>query len=146
MILLEAKGRITVQNNRTNLLHRFDVPDGIKSLKIKFSYSPKIFENREKAVEEIRKCFEKYDEPIITKPADYLPVKNLVTLSVDENGKYRGAAHRQDDVQEHILSEDFASRGFTKGEIGAGEWDVMLNVHSVSCDVNYILTVEGEEK
>jgi hypothetical protein len=120
------------------------MPKGVKTLTIKYNYSPKYIEDRVKAVEIIRECFDKYDEQIIGKPANYLPVSNLITISVDENGKYRGAAHRQSNAQVHILSKTFASPGFTKGEIEQGEWDITLNVHSVNCDVDYFITVEGD--
>lgn len=144
MLIFSTKGRLTTANDKTNLIHRFDVPDNINKLIIKYSYSPKTFENREKAVSIIRDCFDKYGETLVGKPADYLPIKNLVTISVDENGKYRGAAHRQANEQEHILSADYASPGFFKGKPEAGEWDIMLNVHCICCDVDYIITVEGE--
>lgn len=145
MILLNAKGKITLHNNKTNLIHRFDVPNGLKALKISFEYSPKTLENREKAIEEVKSCLEKYDEVFDGKPADYLPIKNLVTLSLDANGRYIGAAHRQSNKQEHIISADKSSVGFIKTEIEQGEWDIMLNVHSVSCDIDYKIIVEGEE-
>lgn len=144
MVIFDKKGKITVDCDKTNISNKFDVPSGIKLLKIRYSYSPKILEDREKAVMIVRDCFEKYDEEMITRPIDYLPVKNLVTISVDENGKYRGAAHRQADRQEHIISENFASPGFIKGAISQGQWDIVLNVHSVSCDVEYEIVVEGE--
>ena len=145
MILLDAKGKITLHNNKTNLIHRFDVPNGLKALKISFEYSPKTLENREKAIEEVKACLEKYDEVCEGRPADYLPIKNLVTLSLDANVRYIGAAHRQSNKQEHIISADNSSVGFIKTEIEQGEWDIMLNVHSVSCDVDYKIIVEGEE-
>lgn len=144
MLIFSTKGKITTANDKTNLIHRFDVPENLDRLIIKYSYSPKILENRERAVAVIRDCFDKYDETLVGKPADYLPIKNLVTLSVDENGKYRGAAHRQADEQEHIFSEAYSSPGFMKGKPQAGEWSIMLNVHCVCCDVDYAITVEGE--
>lgn len=144
MTIFQTKGRVTVANDKTNLIHRFDVPEGIKKLTIRYAYSPKLLENREKAVALVRSCLENYEEPMLGQPKDYLPIKNLITISVDENGRYRGAAHRQANEQTHILSEDFASVGFEKGKISAGEWDIVLNVHSVSCDVDYTISVEGE--
>lgn len=144
MLIFSTKGRITTDNDKTNLIHKFDMPSGIKALKIKYCYSPKILDDREKAVSIIRKCFEKYDEKLIGRPADYLPVKNLITLSVDSCGVYRGAAHRQDSTQEHIISSDFSSPGFLKGPVNEGEWDIVLNVHSVSCDVDYTIEIEGK--
>lgn len=146
MKLFEAKGRITPSNDKTNLIHRFDVPDGIGKLIINYSYSPKTLEDREKAITLIRDSFKQYGEPILGRPADYLPVKNLITLSVDCNGRYIGAAHRQANEQQHVISESFASPGFTKSGIEAGEWDIMLNVHYVGCDVEYSIIVEGEDE
>lgn len=146
MLLFSTKGRITTANDKTNLIHKFDVPGDIAALKIKYHYSPKTLEDREKAVAIVRDCFDKYDENLIGRPADYLPVKNLITLSVDSCGKYRGAAHRQADTQEHIISQDFASPGFMKGAVEEGEWDIILNVHSISCDVDYTIEIEGETK
>lgn len=144
MLIFSTKGKITVDNDKTNLIHRFDVPSGVKVMTVKYSYSPKTLENRERAVSIVKDCFEKYDETLIGKPAEYLPVKNLVTISIDENGNYRGAAHRQANEQTHILSEEKASPGFIKGKINEGEWDIVLNVHSVSCDVDYNISVEVE--
>ncbi len=144
MLIFSTKGKITVANDKSNLIHRFDVPENINKLIIKYTYSPKTFENREKAVELIRNCFDKYDEILVGKPSEHLPVKNLITLSIDENGNYRGAAHRQDNEQEHIISADFASPGFIKGTPQAGDWDIILNAHCVCCDVDYCITVEGE--
>lgn len=144
MLIFEARGKITAANDKSNLIHKFDVPDNIKALKIKYSYSPKTIESREKAVELVKGCFDEFEEQLVGKPAEYLPIKNLITISVDENGKYRGAAHRQDNEQEHIISEDFASYGFTSGKIEQGEWDIVLNIHYVGCDVDYMITVEGD--
>lgn len=146
MTIFEAKGRITPFNDKTNLIHRFDVPQGIKLLRIKYEYSPKILEDKEKAIGIIRSSFQKYDEKPDGSPDEYLPVKNLVTLSVDGPDGYIGAAHRQADKQEHIISPDFSSCGFIKTPVEAGEWDIVLNVHSVSCDVDYCIKVEGEAK
>ncbi|MDD6727905.1 MAG: hypothetical protein PUE08_01615 [Eubacteriales bacterium] len=146
MIILQKSGKITEKDDKTNIILKFAVPKGIEKIIIKYSYSPKILENREKAAELIENCYDKYGEKITGSIADDMPVKNLITISVDDNGNYRGAAHRQAHEQEHIISKDFASPGFLKGEINSGEWDIMLNVHSVSCDVDYQITVEGEKE
>jgi hypothetical protein len=146
MLLLNTKGRVTTANDKTNLIHKFDVPEGIKELKITYKYSPKTLEDREKAVTIVRNCFDKYDEELVGRPADYLPVKNLVTLSIDGCGAYRGAAHRQSNDQLLTISKDYATPGLIKGDICAGEWDIILNVHSVSCDVDYTIEIKGVEE
>ena len=75
-----------------------------------------------------------------------MPVKNLITLSLDENGNYRGAAHRQADKQHHEISKSFASVGFENGEITGGEWTLVLNVHFCVCEVSYNVRITGEEE
>lgn len=146
MVLLQKKSKLTVKDDKTNIVHNFKVPENINTLKINYSYSPKNFEDREKAVEVIRDCFKKYDEHIVGRPSDYLPVKNLITLSVDCNGKYIGACHRQSNRQEIIISADYSTPGLVKCSVDEGEWDIVLNVHSISCDVDYTLEVEGAEE
>lgn len=145
MLIYNMKGKITAANDKTNLMHRFDVPENIKSLTIKYSYSPKTLESREKAVALVEDCFEKYGETLTVKASDYLPVKNLVTISVDCNGRYIGAAHRQANEQTHIISREKSSFGFIKTDIEAGEWDIVLNVHYACCEIDYTIIVEGEE-
>ena len=58
MLIFSTKGKITTANDKTNLIHRFDVPENLDRLIIKYSYSPKILENRERAVAVIRDCFD----------------------------------------------------------------------------------------
>ena len=122
--LFEKQGVVTPEDDKTNIYFEFDVPSGIDKIIIDYSYSPKTVENRADAVSLISAGLEKYlGTDNRENPIDYLPVKNLITLSLDENGKYRGAAHRQDDVQHHEISADFASNGFFKGKIEAYETD-----------------------
>lgn len=144
MTLFEIRGRITPEKDKMNIKHSFAVPKGVTGLKITYSYSPKTVENENEAVEIIKKYFSDYNEKLTKDPREYLPVKNLVTISVDDADGYRGAAHRQDNDQVHIISEDFASPGFIKGKIGEGQWDIVLNVHCVKCNVDYFLKAEGE--
>ena len=144
MLLFNVQGKITVDDDKTNIIHRFDVPENIKSLKIKYSYSPKTVEDKETAVRLVRDCLEKYDEKPDGKIESNLSVKNLITLSLDDITSYRGAAHRQANEQEHIISEDYASPGFIKGKIIDGEWKLVLNVHYVGCDVDYEISIDGE--
>ena len=100
--LFEKNGFVTPEDDKTNIYSEFDVPSGIDKIIIDYSYSPKTVENRADAVSLISAGLEKYlGTDNRENPIDYLPVKNLITLSLDENGKYRGAAHRQDDVQHH---------------------------------------------
>lgn len=146
MILFEKKAKLNVNDDKTNIVHKFNVPENIRSLKIKYQYSPKELEDRELAVNLIKDCFKNFDEYIVGRPSDYLPVKNLLTLSLDDCEKYRGASHRQSNNQEIIINSETATAGYEKGEIKAGQWSVVISVHNISCDVEYNISVEGEEE
>ena len=144
MLIFEKCGEINPENDKTNIVIPFEVPRGIEKLVIDYSYSPKTEKNREKSLEIIKSCIKKYSAE--GEPEDYLPVKNLITLSLDDSLGYRGAAHRQADSQRHEISADYASNGFIKGKITDGVWRVVLNVHCCVCKVNYIIKISGEEK
>lgn len=146
MILFKKSVTLSTADDKTNIVHKFNVPDNIKALKIKYEYSPKEVPDRENAIEIIKACFMEFEEPIIGRPSDYLPVKNLLTLSLDGGGEYRGASHRQSSKQEIVLSEDEATCGYIKGKITSGEWRAVISTHNISSDVTYTLEVEGEEE
>jgi hypothetical protein len=49
MILLNKCGKITVDNNKTNITFPFEIKDDFKSIKIKFEYAQKLLKTGEKA-------------------------------------------------------------------------------------------------
>ena len=147
MLIFEKNGKVIPEQDKTNIPLQFTVPNGIEKLIIDYDYSPKTLEDEEKANEMLQKSIEKYlGDEYKADPKEFMPVKNLITLSLDENGNYRGAAHRQADKQHHEVSRDFASVGFEKGEITSGEWTLVLNVHCCACEVSYNVRITGEEK
>lgn len=147
MLIFEKAGRILPEQDKTNIPLEFKVPNGIEKLIIDYEYAPKLLEDEVKATKLLQKSIEKYLEPEYkAEPKDFMPVKNLITLSLDENRKYRGAAHRQANRQHHEISESFASVGFEKGEITSGEWTLVLNVHCCACEISYHVRITGEEK
>lgn len=144
MLIFEKSGRISPAQDKTNIPLEFTVPKGIDKLIIEYSYFPKKVYDAN-ARELLEKSIEKYlGEGSGAVPEDFMPVNNLITLSLDENGCYRGAAHRQARIQRHEIGEDFASPGFLKGKISAGIWRVVLNVHCCVCDVSYMIRITGE--
>ena len=132
MVLLNKTGKITLDDNKTNIVLPFEIKDNFKSLKIKFEYSPKTLENKEKEIKIAEDCLKKYDEVQEGNIESYLPIKNLVTLSLDSSREYIGAIHRQSNKQELVVSSDYSSPGFFKTDIAKGEWKIMLNVHSMN--------------
>lgn len=148
--ILKKQIRVTPADEKTNIAVPFSIESEADELHINFSYSPKILEDGEKANELIHACLVHDTGEFIDEYSDYsefLPLKNLITISVDSPSGYRGAAHRHNPEQEHILSENINSAGFTAGKITAGDWDVMINIHAVVtdyCDISLeIFTVGG---
>lgn len=143
MKLFSAQGVATVQESKTNIKYTFDVPEGIKRLTVKYSYNPKTVEDRAAALNIINAGLKQYKAEGIN-PEAQLPVKNLLTLSFDENGRYRGACHRQANEQAIVIAESNSTAGIFNREIEAGEWSICLNAHYIGCDVRYEIEVEGE--
>ncbi len=148
MVLFEKEFQLFYEQEKTNVTFPFTVPEGAESLKISFSYDPKTVEDMDRArllaENNIKKdAGEEYFHEYPSWEA-YLPLKNLITVSVDDPETYRGCAHRQDKDQVHILRENFASRGFLKGRIQAGQWKVVLNLHGIVTEtVNCKLKAEA---
>jgi len=117
---------------------------------IQFSYSPKKLEDEAKAKQLLERSVQMYMEPayrqpILEKMDRYLPLTNLVTVSVDDPVGYRGACHRHDSEQWLVLSPSAASPGLTKGPITEGWWSITLSVHSIvtgSCDYRLAVWTE----
>ena len=65
------------------------------------------------------------------KKESFLPVKNLITISLDKDGVYLGNAHRWATTQEHLISVNQVSRGFLPPEKMEGEWHGMLHLHEI---------------
>lgn len=143
MNLFSQSGIITPSMDKTNVVLNFNVPQGIKSLTVKYSYNPKEVENKDLAYNCITKAMQKYDVGFAN-PEAFLPVKNLITLSFDECGTYRGACHRQPNNQTVYIASSHSTPGILNREIQCGEWCVVLNIHFVGCDVNYNIDIDGE--
>lgn len=147
MILFEKQGVITPAQDKTNISFEFEVPQGVSVLDIDFSYFPKTLEDEGSAVDIISSALEKYLGKDNGKdPRDFLPVKNLITLSADDPFGYRGAAHRQPNEQHIVLAEEKSTPGFLNREVRLGKWNIMLNVHCCVCDVSFNLKISGGER
>lgn len=145
MLIFSKSGVITPANDKTNISHSFSVPSGVKKLVVKYSYNPKTVDDKADALGIVNKALSKYSASFLN-PEKMLPVKNLTTLSFDENGKYRGACHRQPNEQTVVIAENNSTPGVFNRAVEEGEWNIVLNVHYVGCDVNYEIEIEGEDE
>lgn len=85
-LIFEETKTLTPNDTKTNVPLQFYVAEELEKMKIEFSYSPKNLDDEEKAHKYIDDGFEKYaPEPYRKgyKPwYEYLPVKNLLTVSL----------------------------------------------------------------
>jgi len=70
---------------------------------------------------------------------------NLVTVSLFDPRRFRGAAHRFAPRQEITVEERQATPGFLAGALPTGEWTVELDVHCVIAPCAFALRVETSE-
>lgn len=135
--LLETDVRLLRASEKTNIVLAFLVPEHTSLLRISYSYAPKTLDG-EAARPLIEACLRRDAGEFYSEYPDwthYLPLKNLVTLSLDSPEGFRGCAHRQVDVQTHVLSAAEASPGFLPGALPAGEWRLVLNVHALVTEI-----------
>ncbi len=149
-VIFEKDIILTPEDEKTNVPLDFLVSDDFSNLEIFYSYSPKILEDKEKSRELIEENIKRdagENFPDYPSWEAFMPLKNLITLSLDSPSGYKGAAHRQSDSQHHIISEDFASVGFEKTKIEKGKWILTLNLHAIVTEkVQCRVRIEGERK
>lgn len=148
-IVKEAVVRLTPDDEKTHRRIPFIINKDTQKIVITYSYFPKKLTDEEKSYELIKENLLRdagEDASEYKNYSEFMPLKNLVTLSLDSPEGYRGAAHRQANEQQHIIGKDFASVGFIKGELPEGEWTLVLNAHAVVTDsVECKIKIEAEE-
>lgn len=151
-LLLEKDLHLTPADACSHIILPFAVPHDFQRLEIRFFYSPKYIEDPQDVAEAVKDCWQKYllpeDIPEEVHPEDY-HLSNLLTLSLDVNGRYIGAAHRQSSDQLHIISAESSSPGFWRCPIEKGMWRAVISIHAlaagtVDCHITAVGKEEGE--
>lgn len=151
-MIVDVKGQVTPECSRTHITYRFDIPRPVGELKIRFSYHPKRLEDLEKSKAIILESIEKYSNsryPELDKAKweAFMPLTNLITLSVDDPEKHRGAGLNHEPEQLVCISDLQASPGYVNGPIIAGMWSVTLSIFGIVTDhCNYELEIWTEEE
>ena len=143
--LADIEKSLALSDDRTTLVFPFEVPQGIRLLSLHMIYSPVWLEDKVESRRMIQRAMRTYApwEPVETWQ-NYLPLSNLITLSLDDPMGYRGNAHRKAGKQTHTLSAEAASPGFYAGPIHAGTWRACVHIHSqVTKDCGFSLSIQG---
>lgn len=150
MRLLEEVYQWRTHDSQTDVSFYFDVAEGVEKIRIRFGYFPGTETDPlicippiEQSMNRYYGCFPRALQPM--EKEHFLPIKNLVTLSLDKDGVYLGNAHRWATRQEHVISCGQASLGFLPPEKMEGKWHGMLHLHEILSErVTGHLIVEGE--
>lgn len=134
--LLKVRGTLTPSCSRSHVNYVFHLDKDIKTMNISFSYSPKFLDDDVKARHLIEDHLSEYGASDSDKKnwKTNLPLKNLLTLSLDGPNGFKGAAHRQDKEQELTIGEKSASDGLKTGKLEKGKWTVTISAHWVATD------------
>ena len=109
------EGKLTLRDMGTNVTHRFAVPEGVGTLRFAFSHVP--------------------HHPGVG------AIPHQLSLSVYGPNGACGTRHNSKD-QNPVISKEWASLGFLKGAIEAGEWEVEIDVHRILPPGNISYRVE----
>ena len=150
-VILDIEDKLYPAQSQTNVEFPFELECDMDSLTIEYAYWPKVLSDddlaRRMLHEGMEHCVEPQDRPQFPIHS-FLPLVNLVTLSVDDVEGYRGCAHRHDPEQTHVLRAEDSSPGFEDRTVMAGKWKVVINVHAVvtdPCNFKLKVTAEGGE-
>lgn len=137
--LILAEGELSPSCSKTHISYCFNIKKEISKLDISFSYEPKILEDLKKSkkliIEGIYNFVECDQQKTISQWESFLPVQNLLTISVDDSEKFRGCVHRQSSEQHLFITSKSASPGLILGDISLGIWRVTISVHAVVTDI-----------
>lgn len=113
----------------------FSVDRPYRSLRIRYSYSPKRLEDREQSLRLIKECYARYGFAVSEAQAEAeLPLNNLVTISLNSPRGLIGTAHRHASDAEYTVGAEASSPGFEQAQILPGEWAVVFSAHAVLSD------------
>ena len=149
---MEQAYQWSAQDTSSDIVFSFQCPAGVEELVVSFTYSPGEEATREICLPAVQAAVTRYYggypqeiEPMTAE--QFLPVKNLITLSLAREGVYLGNAHRWAPEQEHVISCRYASGGFCCPVSMAGAWTGMLHLHEVLSPVcKGHLRIEGRTR
>ena len=150
MQLLHKVLEIHPEQTKTNICFDVEVPKDFERLEIDTSYEPKWVTDQETVRKLTLEGSLKYGLlPEGTKfvcDCDCPEISNMITLSLDMNGRFCGYAHRHDPRQHIVISEAESTPGFHKMRPEKGFLRVVLPVNLVATDVcTYEITISGME-
>lgn len=148
MLLLSETLRIRPEQTKTTICYEIVAPQDFDRIEIDAEYSPKFVTDtalrRRLTLEGVKK-WKLLPESVKDVKLENCPqISNMITLSLDINGKFCGYAHRHDPVQHIVVSKSFATPGFHAMAPEKGTWRLMLPVcMAATPEILYHIRVSG---
>src|ERR1700730_10375170 len=113
-ILLYVEGELAPTHSKQHRIYPLQIESHLDRLLVDFTYTPKNLDDEIAARnllqdylpfyydQDVHKLIENYNQ--------FLPLKNLLTISIDDTVGFRGAAHRHPNEQHIELSENEATQ------------------------------------
>lgn len=131
-ILLEKELRLTPSDNEQLFCFDLCLPEDYDALEITYDYAPKWLSDRAEAQQLIDAGMVRY--AIDKREIDwesFLPLANMITLSLECEGEFVGAAHRHHPQQRLVLSEQWSTPGLPRRKVCAGNWRVVVCTNAI---------------
>ncbi|MFD0958248.1 hypothetical protein [Paenibacillus chungangensis] len=150
--LLHKKTELYPKDTQTHIRYKFVLDQPASRLNFMVKYSPKEWNDEQLSKQVIEESLLKYNGTADASQEDtwkrFVPLKNLITFSIDDCNGFRGACHRQNPDQILMIDEDSASPGLIPGKLPTGHWEITLSIHALltpSCHCE-LLVWKGETK
>ncbi|TDF92307.1 hypothetical protein [Paenibacillus piri] len=136
MTLLQAEGAVTPSCSKSHITYTLHLHRDCRELHVEFAYEPKRLDDEAKSEALIRDALKRFvpaeqDRSPADNWKDYMPLQNLLTLSIDDETGFRGAGHRHDPVQHLTVTPEQASPGLVPGIFPRGQLRIMISIHCV---------------
>lgn len=145
---IDAKGILTSECMKSQIIYQFFVDEPMDGLYISFYYYPKSISDQEQKNKICDNYINRYPDAVRRKYQEEIQKEkylyNLLTLSVDDEKGFRGSYHKHWMVDEIVIENKRATKGFLAGNIIRGNWKVTISNHAIlTDDVTYHIKVWG---
>lgn len=145
--LYKVEGQVNPTNSQSHIRYSFYVKDQHETIKVFFKYYPKDLEDKVTSKRLILESLDRYgysSKDSVQNWEDFMPLKNHITLSVDDPNGFRGATHRHDYELELTLDNKSSTPGLYTRKNESGMWNITLDIHAlVTEECDFILKVKA---
>lgn len=133
--------------DQSHLQFRMFVPHGMEKIEVDFSYNPTKENDFENVRDIIQYHVNHYDPHLWNNQKaveKMLPLKNLLTISIDDPNGFRGSCHRWEPETKIMIQKEHSTPGMLNREIVSGMWNIVVNCHAIITEECHLqLSVTG---